>query len=89
MARLIEVKDQQRLLAELLPIEQALRAGASLARHMYIEAGRPCRVTAGPLTGLQGIVLRTKAAARLILQVTMLGQAASVEIDTDVIEIVD
>jgi transcription antitermination factor NusG len=89
VANLIEVKDQQKLLAELLPIEQAIRAGAPLARHMYIKAGLCCRVITGPLAGLQGIVIKTKTAVRLVVQITMLGQAASVEIDTDVIEVVD
>jgi hypothetical protein len=35
---------------------------------------------------LQGIVLKTKTITRLVLQINMLGQAASVEIDTDLIE---
>jgi len=89
VANLIEVKDQQKLITELLPIQQALRAGAPLARHIYIKQGQCCRVIAGPLTGLKGIVLKTRTAARLVLQVTILGQAASVEIDTDMIEVLN
>jgi len=86
VANLIEVKDQNRLLAELSQIEQAVEAGVDLTPHKYIKAGQRCRVLAGSLAGLQGIVIRTKTAARLVLQVDMLGQAASVEIDTDIIE---
>ncbi len=103
VANLIEVKDQQRLLDELLQIEQALRAGAPLAPHSYIKAGQHCRVIAGPLADLHGIVtevpkrkkerlggpVKTKNTARLVLQIDMLGQAASVEIDTDMIELDD
>jgi len=89
VANLIEVKDQQKLLDELVQIEQALRAGAALIPHKYIKAGTKCRVMAGPLTDLQGIVVKAKNATRLVLQIDMLGQAASVEIDTDMIEIVD
>lgn len=87
VANIIEVNDQQRLLDELLQIEQALRTGAPLVPHSYIKAGQHCRVIAGPLADLQGIVIRTKTAARLVLQIDMLGQAASVEIDLDMIEI--
>ena len=87
VANIIEVNDQQRLLEELLQIEQALRTGVPLVPHSYIKAGQHCRVIAGPLADLQGIVIRTKTAARLVLQIDMLGQAASVEIDTDMIEI--
>ena len=55
----------------------------------YIKTGQQCRVIAGPLLGLQGVVATTRGAARLVLQVDMLGQAASVEIDIDMIETVD
>lgn len=89
VANVISVKDQQKLLEELLQIEQAFRAGAALAPHRYIKAGQYCRVIAGPLAGLQGIVLKTKTVTRLVLQINMLSQAASVEIDADMIEIID
>ena len=89
VASLIEVKNQQRLLEELLQIERALRAGAPLAPHKLEKAGQHCRVIAGPLADLQGIVLKTKTITRLVLQIDMLGQAASVEIDADMIEILE
>jgi len=89
VANIIEVKDQQKLLDELLQIEQALRAGAPLTPYKYIKAGQRCRVIAGPLLGLEGIVVKTKNVMRLVLQIDMLGQAASVEIDIDMIEIID
>ena len=89
VANLIVVKDQQKLLEELLQIEQALRAGAPLTPYKYIKAGQRCRVIAGPLLGLQGVVAKTRGATRLLLQVDMLGQAASVEIDIDMIEVLD
>ena len=89
VANLIEVKDQDKFLNELSQIEQAVRAGAPLTPYKYIKAGQHCRVIAGPLADLQGIVVRTKNAARLVLQIDMLGQAASVETDIDMIEVID
>ncbi len=100
---MIEVKNQQGLLDELLQIEQALRAGAPLAPHKYIKTGQRCRIIGGPLADLQGIVVRapkyktgssgeavkTKSTVCLVLQIDMLGQAASVEVDTDMIEKLD
>ena len=86
VANLIEVSDQQKLVIELTQIEQALKAGQSLTPHKYIKEGQRCRVTVGPLADLQGIVLKTSSGTRLVLQIDMLGQAASVEIDTDMIE---
>jgi len=89
VANLLVVNDQQKFLAELLQIEQALRSGASLVPHKYIKAGQLCRVIAGPLAELRGIIIRTKTATRLVLQVDMLGQATSAEIDADMIEILE
>jgi transcription antitermination factor NusG len=89
VAGLIEVKDQQKLLRELMQIEQALNSGKDIAAHKYIRAGQRCRVLQGPLADLEGIVVKSKNAVRLVLQVDLLGQAASVEIDTDIIEVVD
>ena len=87
VANLIEVHDQEKLLDELVQIAHALRTGAPLTPHNYIKAGERCRVIAGPLIGLEGIVVTTRGATRLVLQVDMLGQAASVEIDIDMIEV--
>ncbi len=89
VANLLEVKDQQGLLNELSQIEQALRTGVALTPHEYIKTGQYCRVIGGPLAGLRGIVVKTRGAARLVLQIDMLGQATSVEIDTDMIEAVE
>ncbi|OHB66939.1 MAG: hypothetical protein A2Y77_18355 [Planctomycetes bacterium RBG_13_62_9] len=81
--------NQEGFLRELVRFEQALRAGAPLVPHKYIEAGQWCRVIAGPLLGLEGIVVQTKGDTRLVLQIDMLGQAASLEIDLDMIEPVE
>jgi transcription antitermination factor NusG len=103
VANIISVKDQERLLEELLQIEQALQAGAPLAPHKYIKAGQQCRIIGGALAGLQGVVVRPprykearsggavkpKNTIRLVLQIDMLGQAASVEVETDMIEMLD
>jgi transcription antitermination factor NusG len=100
VANLISVEDQEKLVRELSQIENALRAGAPLIPHKYIEAGQHCRVIAGPLMGqhcrviagplmgLEGIVVRTKGTMRLVLQVDILGKATSAEIDIDMIETV-
>jgi len=89
VANLIEVHEQEKLLDELVQIAHALRSGAPLTPHKYLKAGQKCRVITGPLIGLEGIVVRTRGATRLFLQVDMLGQAASVEIDIDLIEVLD
>ena len=89
VANLIEVKDQENLIRELARFDQALRAGAPLTPHKYLNKGQWCRVIAGPLLGLEGIILQTKGDTRLLLQINMLGQAASVEIDIVMVEPVE
>jgi transcription antitermination factor NusG len=89
VAHLIEVDDQEKLLDELVQVYQALQSGAPLTPHKYIKEGQRCCVIAGPLIGLEGIVVRSKNATRLVLQIDMLGQAASVEIDVDMMEVLD
>ncbi len=89
IANLIEVKNQQTLVSELTPIEQALKAGADLQPHTYIKVGAKCRVIAGPLIDTEGIAVKTHTGIRLVLQIDMLGQATSVEIDSDMIEVLE
>ncbi|MDD5063240.1 MAG: transcription termination/antitermination NusG family protein [Phycisphaerae bacterium] len=89
VANLLAVTNQQKLLDELSQIERALRTGVALTTHRYIKAGQHCRVIGGALAGLHGIVVKTRDTMRLLLQVDMLGQATSVEIDTDMIEVID
>ena len=89
VANLIEVKDQESLIHELARFDQALRAGAPLTPHKYFNKGQWCRVIAGPLLGLEGIILQTRGDTRLLLQIDMLGQAASVEIDIVMVEPVE
>jgi transcriptional antiterminator RfaH len=89
VANIIEVRDQRKLLGELVQIEHALRTGASLTPHRYVKAGQHCRIIAGPLVDLQGIVVKAKNTTRLVLQIDMLGQASSVEVDADTIEVIE
>ena len=89
VANIIEVNDQARLIKDLLPIERVLDQGTPLQPHKYIKAGEKYRVIAGPLMGAEGIVAKTTKETRLVLQVDMLGQATSVQINTDMIEPVE
>lgn len=89
VANIIEVPDQLSFLTELTQIEKALRAGVPISPHPYLKKGQWCRVIAGPLMGSEGIVQEVKNNLRLILQINLLGQAASVEIDVDLIEPID
>jgi len=54
--------------------------------HPYLKVGRRVRVRSGPLKGCEGILIRKKNLARLVLSINLLQQAVSAEIDADCIE---
>ncbi len=89
VANIIDVPDQSELVAELGPIQLAIDEGQDISPHKYIKTGQSCRVIAGPLVGTEGVVVQTREHTRLVLQVDMLGQATSVEISMDMIELIE
>jgi transcriptional antiterminator RfaH len=89
IVRLIEVEDQAPLVAELSAIERLLAAGQSVDPRSSLAAGRRCRIRTGPLAGLEGRVERRKDRTRFVVNVTILGQGATVEIDADSVEPMD
>lgn len=86
IAQVIEVVDQAKLVHELTQIHTALSKGARLDPHPHLKEGDRCRVIAGPLAGTEGFLLRKKSITKLVLQIDILGQAAAVEIDADLLE---
>ncbi len=89
LCRVIEITDQQGLIAELASVHRALEGKAILEPYLMAAVGERCRITAGPFEGLEGVVVRVNGTARLVLQVGILGQGASMEIDADLVEPVD
>jgi transcription antitermination factor NusG len=54
--------------------------------HPYLKVGRKVRVKFGPLKGCEGILVRKKNLARLVVSVNLLQQSVSAEIDADCVE---
>jgi transcription termination/antitermination protein NusG len=86
IANVIPVADQAGLIRDLAQVHRAIRSGAAIDPHPYLREGTLCRVVSGPLAGVEGLVVKKLSAMRLILKVDILGQAASVQIDADMIE---
>ena len=86
LCRVIEIVDQRGLTAELSAVHRALAGKAVLEPYPTTAVGRRCRITAGPFEGLEGVVVQVNDAARLVLQVGILGQGASMEIEADLVE---
>jgi len=89
VANIIDVVDQIEFVTQLSQVEKAIKADVPLTQHHFVKKGQWCRVIAGSLMGLEGIVEDLKGVTRLILQVSMLGQATSVEIAADMVEVIE
>ena len=85
LAQIIRVRDQQRIAWELSNIRLALEREAVLEPYPYLKQGIRVEVRSGPMKGLQGVI-EARHADRLVLQVDMLGQAVSVEVDGSLLE---
>lgn len=70
-----------------VPVEQIagvrrfLESSLAIDPYPYIEIGRRVEVIAGPLRGIQGRLVQKKGRFRFVLQVDLIRQAVSVEID--------
>jgi len=89
LCQAIPVVDRQHLVDELSAIELAIKSGLALEQYPFAAVGNRCRVAKGPLQGIQGVVIRRNNTTRLVLQVSVLGNGASLEIDTDLLEPAD
>ncbi len=83
----VDIVDQERLIEELADIEAALLGRAVIGAYPGLAVGRRCRVSAGPMKGVEGVVVeRNCPRARMVIEVTILTQGALVEIDADLLE---
>ena len=74
--RLTPIPDQ-----EVEAVERVQQAGLPMFRHGAMHQGDHVRVTAGPLTGVEGIFVQDNGTGRLVVSVGLLGRGVAVEID--------
>ena len=63
---------------------ELLRAGLHLRKfepHAYLVVGERVRITAGPLDGMTGILLRRKNELRVVISIAQIMQSVAVEVD--------
>jgi len=89
VVNVLDVPEQECFVNELHQIRSVLSAGAALSPFHYLTVGRHVRVTAGPFQGIEGMIEQHRPADRLVLQITALGRATSLEIDAGLLEAVD
>jgi len=89
LCQTLDVPDQSKLIIELDNIEKAMEGKAELDPYPFAAVGERCRIIAGPFSGLEGIVVSRDKMARLVLQVSILGQGAAIELDAGLLEPAD
>jgi transcription antitermination factor NusG len=72
--------------AEIPALRKSLASNARIEPHPFLQSGDWVRVKAGPLEGIEGILVRKKNLYRLVLSVEMLGKSAAVEVDATLVE---
>ena len=58
-----------------------LRSGLGAQPHAFLPLGRRVRITHGPLSGLEGVLLRRKGNLRIVLSVDLIQRSIVVDVD--------
>jgi transcription antitermination factor NusG len=74
---------------EIEAIRRVVESGVRVEAHPYLKCGNWVRVKSGPLTGIEGILVRKKNISRLVLSVEILGTAAAIEVAAFQVEAVN
>jgi transcription antitermination factor NusG len=71
---------------EIESFQRGLQGCVRMEPHPFLQVGRRMRVQAGPMAGLEGILLRRKDGLRLVVSIEILMRAVAVEIDEGDVE---
>jgi transcription antitermination factor NusG len=68
---------------------ESLKRAITLGRvepHVYVHSGKRIRVTAGPLAGLEGIVVEVKNRVQVIVSFEWMARSVAISLDADDVE---
>jgi transcriptional antiterminator RfaH len=82
VANVLPVADQLGLYADLTRVHCLMESGSVLNPENHLEPGTLVEITAGPLAGLEGKVLRRGKRLHFFIEVQLLQQGVSVEIES-------
>jgi transcription antitermination factor NusG len=71
---------------EIEALRASLADGVQAEPHPYLKVGHRVRVKAGPLQGLQGILVRKKNISRFVISLDLIMRSVAVEIDVAELE---
>lgn len=80
-AKYIPVED-----AEILGLQRAMAAGLRCEPVPFVSIGERVRIIAGPLAGVEGILMEYRQRQRLVLSISLLQRSVSVEVERSQLE---
>lgn len=86
IANVLPVADQRRLHADLGNVRRLIGSGMALSPEPRIAPGTAVIIRSGPLAGVEGIVTREGRKTKVFVEVRILRQGVSVEIDEALLE---
>jgi len=89
VAQVLDVPDQTRLTSDLAQIYKVVTSEETVDFYPKLRRGARCRVVAGTLEGLEGVVIRRGGPWRVYVGVEFLGQSAELDIDPTFLAIID
>jgi len=89
VVRILTPTSDRSLLHELAQIRKALTVDPALTPCAALRRGRRVRVMTGPFQGIEGTVDALKSRTKVRLNVQMIGQAVSLEVDREFLELLD
>ena len=72
--------------SEIEALKAGLEHGVQAVPHPYLKIGKRVRVTAGPLEGLEGMLIRRKNALRFVISLDLIQRSILLDIDAASVE---
>jgi transcription antitermination factor NusG len=82
VVNVLPVVDQVGLYTDLTRVHRLMESGTGLSPETHLEPGTIVEITSGPLSGLEGKVLRRGKKLHFFIEVQLLQQGVSVEIES-------
>jgi transcription antitermination factor NusG len=89
LVRVIDVTDQKTLGHDLRQIHQMLASGLAVVPEPQVPVGARIRILSGPLTGIEGRVVRRGKRDQFVAVVQFLGSGATVDLEDWQVEQID
>lgn len=74
--------------SEVEAIRACLERGVSAAPHPFLTTGKHVRIRTGPLTGLEGTLIRRKGSSRVVLSLDLIARSIIVDIGAADLELI-